>query len=303
MRPLYRRILGVLVVGAAFTTLGLTSVASAETVTAKAASRSADALKLRTSLADRILTVTARDGSLHLSRTTVPSGLIGLQLTNAGQADHEALLMKLNPGVTAQQYADTLATAGLGAANALLVYSGGANVVGPGKTQLTAQTLTAGDYLVLSYAQDENAVPDVMKGMLTPLTVVDDATPAVTVPPSLIKGVINGHDMTFDLPATLRGPGVFQFTVTDERIPHEVGVVRLNDGVTVDDLLAWSMTETGPKPFTAAGGFGALPAGGSGWFYLDLPAGRYAAICFVHSPRAPYHSHAAMGQIVPFTVS
>ncbi|MFC4110177.1 hypothetical protein ACFOX0_30175 [Micromonospora zhanjiangensis] len=299
MSKLSRRRLGALAAGAIVTALTVAPPAAAAGLPAARTAAST----IPSYPASRVLSVVARDDALRLGRSTVSSGLVALDLRNAGTVDHEALLMKLKPGVTVQQYVDTLTNSGLGAANALLVYSGGANVVRPGKSQVTVQSLTAGQYLVLSYAQDENAVPEVVKGMYTPLTVVDDGAPSVTLPAGLVKGMITAHDMTYTLPSTLDGHGVYQFTVTDPKVPHEVGFIRLAPGVTRDDVLDWAMTETGPKPFTAAGGFGALPTGGTGWFYLDLPPGQYAAICFVHSPYPPYESHAAMGQIVLFTVN
>jgi hypothetical protein len=251
-----------------------------------------------------LLAVDAYDYGFTLSQHQIAAGTVTLALHDSGKVDHEALLFRLKDGVTEQQYVDALnGPGGLGAANALVTYAGGANVVQPGKSQVTVQTLVPGNYLVVSYAQDEAAVPEVYKGMHTALTVVDRGTAPQPVPDSLLKGTFSAADMSFTVPPVIHGAGLFKFTNADPKLPHELGLVRLKPGATRDSVIAWAQTQLGEPPFFDAGGFGALPAGGTGWLVVDLPVGSYAAICLVHSPFPPYESHAAMGQVVTFTVS
>jgi hypothetical protein len=58
----------------------------------------------------------------------------------------------------------------------------------------------------------------------------------------------------------------------------------------------------GPPPFSDAGGIGALMAGKSGWFDIELTPGNYIALCFVPSPTTG-KAHFAMGMITPFSVA
>ena len=70
--------------------------------------------------------------------------------------------------------------------------------------------------------------------------------------------------------------------------PHELTVIKLNNGVTVDQLKALLNSDTppaGPPPIDDAGGLGALQANQTGFVELDLKAGQYAFVCFVRTRR------------------
>ncbi len=85
------------------------------------------------------------------------------------------------------------------------------------------------------------------------------------------------------VPATLEaGPTVFvidnQSTAGEA---HEIGVVRLVDGVTetAEQLLALPEEEAATKIEYAGGAF--APAGGTGGISMDLAPGRYVYACFI----------------------
>ncbi len=54
---------------------------------------------------------------------------------------------------------------------------------------------------------------------------------------------------------------------------------------------------------SAAAAIGTSAQGSGGWLRLDLAPGRYAAICFVPGNAPPQAPHAAMGMVVPFSVT
>jgi hypothetical protein len=77
--------------------------------------------------------------------------------------------------------------------------------------------------------------------------------------------------------------------------------VRLNDGATAADLVAWGNGGfQGEPPAASAGGFGALDGGQRGWITADLKPGSYVLICFI--PGDDGAPHFTKGMLTPFTV-
>lgn len=235
----------------------------------------------------------------------VRAGLVELKLVNHGTVDHEALLARLHPGVTLARFEKALKASGP-AAYRLVDFAGGAGAAAAGGSQDTVQALQGGHYAVLCLVAGPDGIPHVMKGMIAGLTVTGYLPPARLAalrPEGHVTGTITAHDMTYTLPAVIHGHGLYRFTDTDARDTHEFGIIRLGPGVTAADVSAWVRTPAGPPPFTSAGGYGAVPPGHGGWLRLDLAPGRYAAICFVPDDAPPHAPHAAMGMVVPFTVT
>ena len=104
--------------------------------------------------------------------------------------------------------------------------------------------------------------------------------------------------------------------------PHEMVILRLAEGVTLDQLQpvlaamappaatpegaaateASPAAMTGPPPFTLIGGVAPMSPGYTNWVVLDLETGNYVAICFVPDP-ASGQLHFALGMLMPFTVA
>jgi hypothetical protein len=234
---------------------------------------------------------------------TVPAGLVELKLANIGTMDHEAILARLHQGVSLAQFEQALKSGP--AAFALVDFAGGAGAVAAHGRQVTFQALQGGRYVLLCLVSGPDGVPHVMKGMIAELTVTGHLTPAQLAaarPTAHVDGAITAHDMTYTLPAVVSGHGLYRFTDTDHADTHELGIIRLNPGITAADVVAWVKAPGGPPPFTSAGGFGATVPGGGGWVRLDLAPGHYAALCFVPDDAPPHAPHAAMGMVIPFTV-
>lgn len=98
-------------------------------------------------------------------------------------------------------------------------------------------------------------------------------------------------DFTIDVPATVPA-GPVRFTATNTGAEeHQMALVRLAEGETVDDVLA----AVGADPVAAfedlafVGGPQGVAPGGTQAMEVDLPAGRYAALCFIPSPDGVPH--------------
>ena len=83
---------------------------------------------------------------------------------------------------------------------------------------------------------------------------------------------------------------------------HEINLMKLSTGKTIDDVMAWVMQPAGPPPFMNVGGFQGINPGATGWMELDLAAGEYIAICHIPDP-ATGKAHEQLGMVLPFTVT
>jgi hypothetical protein len=84
-------------------------------------------------------------------------------------------------------------------------------------------------------------------------------------------------------PSQAIAPGHHTILVKNEGPqPHELALLRLAPGKTVQDFGTWAETGMkGPPPAEPIGGVALLSKGGEGTFTVDLPAGEYGLICFV----------------------
>ena len=82
--------------------------------------------------------------------------------------------------------------------------------------------------------------------------------------------------------------------------PHEVMFVKLNEGMTMDDVMEWMGTgQVGPPPGLPVGGMQALSQGLAGNLVLELEPGDYGLICFIPDvgDMQPHFIHGMMDQI------
>jgi hypothetical protein len=256
--------------------------------------------------------------------TEAPAGLMTVTMTNNGAEPHHAQLVRLNDGVTMEQFQAALQAGDPAAMFPLVTFVGGPAVVGPGAASQVILRLAAGSYVALCFVESPDGVPHLAKGMVFPFTVTGedpgDPDPTATADVSLV-------DFGFELPASVAaGPQVWKVTNNGVE-PHELALIKLDEGVTFDDFMAMMSAEATPEggvemaspeggmdmatpdaggemgapPFTDVGGMQALASGLSGWVVLDLAPGEYVAICFV--PNAEGVPHFALGMVAGFTVS
>jgi hypothetical protein len=110
-------------------------------------------------------------------------------------------------------------------------------------------------------------------------------------------------DFAYDLPKLLPAGAMTIKVINDGPEPHELNLLRLADGKTIEDVTAYLAAPDGPPPFTPVGGMNGLDKGLSGFMETDLQPGNYAAICNIPSPKAEGHPHFTLGMIKPFSVT
>jgi hypothetical protein len=244
-----------------------------------------------------VVDVQAMD-DMFMGPATATAGPTTISLHNGGAAAHQLQLLRLHPGVTADEALAAANSPNPSALLTLVTPAGGPNAVAPGAAQAVTVDLVPGTYVEVCFITDADGVPHLAKGMISVLDVTGPARPFPT--PDTV-GRVTLHDFRFDLPNPLHREGTLEVT-NDGPQPHEMTIVALGTH-TVAEAISYlsATTHSGPPPFTPAGGIGALAPGQTGFVDLHLPAGRYLAICEVPDPKTG-KPHVVLGMATPFTV-
>ena len=232
----------------------------------------------------------------------IEAGLVSLRLENVGHEDHHMQLVRLNDGVTLEQLEAALQQ-GPEAALPLVTVAGGVGRATPNHHEQVVLNLAEGQYVMLCFFVGEDGVPHLAKGMLRPIQVVARTAQTTAQEPQAEVSVIL-KDFIFEIPSNIKA-GRHTWKVTNQGPqPHEMFLIKLADGQTMGDVMAFmasSTNEDAAPPFEEVGGTAALGVGQTGWVDLDLPAGDYVALCFVPDA-ATGKAHAEMGMMTPFSV-
>jgi hypothetical protein len=232
---------------------------------------------------------------------TIASGMTTVVLHNDGPSLHHLLLMRLDSGKTVEDlkaFASTMKPTDMPPAWA--VPSGGVNPPMPGADARATLMIEPGNYAVVCIVDVPDHVPHMMKGMIKGLTVAPSTTPSAPAPTSDIT--VTEVDFAFAPSAPFTAGHHVVKVVNNGTQPHEMVVIQLAPGKTMDDLAKWGQTYAGPPPGSTLGGAAPMMPGQVEYIPLDLTAGNYALLCFVVDP-ASHMPHLAKGMALPFTIS
>jgi hypothetical protein len=239
----------------------------------------------------------ARDYS-YTAPETLPSGWVTIRMMNHGPEPHHGQLLRLNDGVTFEQFAAALQREGEAAVR-LTTLVGGPAIVDPHRTDQVTLNLQPGTYALACFVPSPDGALHLTKGMLKRLEV--SAAERSTAAPPPARGTFIMRDFSFEMPDTMpAGPATYEVVNAGPQ-PHELVVVKLAEGKTVADVQEWFRAAAPPPPFEAVGGINSLGNGQSGYMTLDLGPGRYAAICVVPE-QASGVPHLHLGMVKAFTV-
>jgi len=218
----------------------------------------------------------------------VPSGVVAINLSAAPGA----MLARLNEGVTLEQLNEGLSQPDPAAAVSLVSLLGGASHTTDGKLIVDLQP---GQHVLVNFPEDgpPSAVP------FTAGEASGATAPTADVTVDLV-------DFNFAIPAEITtGPKVWQISNKGQQW-HEMGIVKLNEGATIDDVLAMVQSEeesSGPPPFEDVAFWSPNSPGETGYVTWDLPAGEYTVICFLPDLAGDMSPHAAHGMVANLTVT
>jgi uncharacterized cupredoxin-like copper-binding protein len=228
----------------------------------------------------------------------VDAGLVVVTLENAGKGPHQAQLVRLNDGVTMDRLTAALKQ-GPEKALPLVELAGGPNTIDPDQRQQVTLDLKPGQYVIMSFVSGSDNVPDMAKGMLAPLEAVASNQAQAVEPRS--DGEATLQDFMITPPANVKAGQQVWKVKNHGPQPHELVLMKLDDGKTMDDVMKFMQAPSGKPPFSSAGGLAALAPRTSAWVSLNLQPGYYLALCFVPDP-ATGKAHAEMGMMQVFTV-
>jgi uncharacterized cupredoxin-like copper-binding protein len=140
-------------------------------------------------------------------------------------------------------------------------------------------------------------VPHIAKGMMKPLTVTPVANANMTEPTADVTMTLSDYAFAFSKPLA---PGRQMIKVENVAAqPHEVVLVQLDSGKTLEDLGKWVQDFKGPPPGKPLGGIPAFMPGKNTYFEVNLTPGTYGLICFVPDAkdRKPHFMHGMSQQI------
>ncbi len=227
-----------------------------------------------------------------------PAGLTLVRWENTGKELHHAQLARLNDGITFEQFTGALPK-GESAIMPLLTFVGGPGAVGPtGKGEVMID-LQEGQYIVICFIPDAQNVPHLAKGMLHPMKVTSNAGIKMAEPKADLE--VPMMDFHFALPTEVK-PGKQVWKVINQGPqPHEVALLKLAEGKTMEDVGKFFAKPEGAPPFEAIAGMQGLSIGKYAYLNLDLKPGTYAALCNISDP-ASGKAHLELGMVHLFTV-
>jgi hypothetical protein len=237
---------------------------------------------------------TVEDGG-YAGPDQLQAGWTRMMLTNASSGVDHIQLVKLGDG----QSVDALAAALVEHPEGFPTWAkplGGPNAPDPGGTATAIVNLEPGNYAMYSAIPNGEGVPGVARGFLKALTVTSQRSAAAEPRADL---TIELNNFSFGLAGTpAAGTRTIRFDNSGSQ-PHEAYLVKLNDGVTVEDYL--NASPDAPPPAAGLGGITGIGPGDHQFIVTELEAGNYALMCFFTDP-ASEAPHFALGMVSEFSV-
>jgi len=205
----------------------------------------------------RVVTVTATDYAFE-APDTIEAGFTTFRLVNNGDQLHMAQLIKLEGGRTLSDFlvAYNEAFRTIGPRPTWATRLGGPGVADPRGRSNATHYLEPGSYAWIYLMNVPDGIPHVVKaGMAKPFAVRarnPEAAPQTAPEASIVIQLV---DSAFIMSAPLTA-GRHMIRVLNAGVePHEVGLVKLVPGKTMQDFEAWMQNPQGAPPVTRSAGF------------------------------------------------
>jgi len=229
------------------------------------------------SAAPATVTVTAKDFAFD-APAQIPAGVVTLQLQNQGKEIHQAMLVKLDSPKTEKELLAAMKEHG--PPPALMKWVGGPNAAAPGGQANATSVLEPGQYAYLCIIPSPDGVPHLAKGMVRSFEVTSAPSGAAkNLPETDVTIKLKDYDFESSEPLTAGKQRILVENAGPQ--VHELVLVKLMPGKTIQDFAGWTETMKGPPPAMPVAGVGALENGMRTSFTADLTAGEYGLICFI----------------------
>jgi hypothetical protein len=243
------------------------------------------------------VTASAREYGLEVRGVrALRPGFVHLTIRNAGRGEHGLELIRLRRPLTTPALLAAFEEEKLGAMEAL----GGAISVPPGQRWEMTVRLGAGDYALIDYGENGGKV-NFRRGMFERFRVA--GPPRTDAKPRTV-GTLVMRDFAFDMrfPRRFSGRGTVAIPNRGHAF-HEVSLVRIRRGHRQSEVLRLIKEEEGsPPPWASIVELlGVLGPRRTAYVRMDLPPGRYVALCLIGDPKSG-RLHADLGMIGTFDV-
>jgi hypothetical protein len=228
---------------------------------------------------------------------TIPSGTVTIKLKLESEAGHVLDLIRLDSG---KRIGDLMA-AGESAYDSSWVKPVGGGITSREGTDPTyTLKLEPGVYVLLCYFNAPDHQPHFAKGMIREVIATGPArTPAVAKADVDVQMLDYSYAVSTPITA---GARVIRAT-NPSRQPHEMIIVRLKDGFTLEqaNARADSTDPKGPSPWEHYGGVADLSPGDTTVMAASFTPGTYRMFCFFQG-KDEKQNHAELGMSQVFTV-
>jgi len=241
----------------------------------------------------------------------LPAGFVNITLENGGESGYTLVLLRLKEGstveevVSAVEAVDRAFAQGGDASAAINETLELASIVGdafaePGTSYRLGTTLEAGRYI--AYGTAESAEEDAPR-VNTHRTLEVTGKPQAEAPEA--DQTVQMVDFAFAFPPDIQAGKQTWKVVNNGQQVHHLVLLKLHEGKTMDDVMAWMENEEGPPPADEAGHVGSMSAGEENFVDFNLTPGDYVAICFMpdHAEDGDGAPHFVHGMMQSFTVA
>jgi len=231
---------------------------------------------------------------------TIAAGMTTFTLTNGGKTFHHVQFVRLDSGRTLADFEGAMkAMKPNTPPPAWAVDIPGPNAAEPNQTVNTTLDMAPGNYAVLCFVDIPGGVPHFAKGMVKGLTVKPATGPSAAAPTADVTIAMSDYSFTLSTPITA-GKHVFRVTSTGPQ-SHEVIMLKLAPGKTLEDFGKWMAKQDGPPPASSMGGTSGQAPGVVATFEAEITPGDYALVCVVPDAKDG-KPHMEKGMVHPFKV-
>lgn len=234
---------------------------------------------------------------------SVPSGWTKITLTNQSEGMRQTAFYRLDDDKTMDDVFAAI-EAGLDGTPDWLTPYGGVSGVLPGTSKTVSADLPSGQYIVIDPVPDRDGVPGMAKGYFMPL-VVEDGDVATSPPAAGMTLEMVDYAFIFDYDSVTAGSHTIEISNSGPQEAHEVVVVKLDEGATVQDFLAAFAPDApaGPPPGLLVAGTAPFDTSTQNYLEVEFEAGAtYGLVCFLPSSEHGGQPHFMLGMIGQFTV-
>jgi hypothetical protein len=231
---------------------------------------------------------------------TLEAGLTTFRFANLGEEIHYAHAVRLDSARTVSEflaaYAEAVRTAG--PRPTYITRSGGPGGTAPGDTSAVTHIIEPGFYVWICPVDDETGTPHFANGEARTFVVRAATSDAATIRAPQATQDIRLVNYGFTVATQVTAGHHTVRVVNEGPDPHDLVMVKLEAGKTIDDVRTWLREPNGPPPFTGAGGVAVLASGMEAYFETDLAPGEYVLFCMATAQDGRTHiEHGMMQQI------